>query len=234
MEKPKIRVYLDETRHLSTNQGPMVLGGLWGDEDECISFNNKIKLVKSRHNIPFRQELKWTKVGGFSQLGYYKEIIDTFLETPGINYRGVVIDKKIVKNDLFGQTDDDFYYKMQYLVVRNVASHKNGKYRLFFDYKDTWSKYRASRTAEFLKSTAKLAENDFEAQPLHSDEVSALQVADFLNGLIAYANSDPSSQKSDAKKQLVEYLSSKSQTCLTCDSPSANEKINILIWQPKD
>ena len=46
-----------------------------------------------------------------------KEIIDTFLETPGINYRGVVIDKKIVKNDLFGQTDDDFYYKMQYLVV---------------------------------------------------------------------------------------------------------------------
>ena len=70
MEKPEIRAYLDETRHLKTNIGPMVLGGIWGTKEICASFNNKIKMIKIKHGIPTRQELKWTKVSA-AKLDFY-------------------------------------------------------------------------------------------------------------------------------------------------------------------
>ncbi len=235
MDKPEIRVYLDETRHLKVNSGPMVLGGVWGTRDECASFNNKIKMIKIKHNVPIKQELKWTKVSP-AKIDYYRDILRLFVDEPDINYRGVVIDKELIDNDLFGHTDDDFYYKMQYLVIRNIASHRSGKYRLFFDYKDTWSSYKANRTVEFLQNTAKLNEDDFEAQPLRSDEVALLQVADFLNGLLAYANSSDITKEtgaSVAKKKLVRLLQEETGICLNCSSPNASEKINILIWEPK-
>lgn len=232
MEKPEIRVYLDETRHLKTNDGPMVLGGLWGIKDACASFNNKIKMIKIKHGIPTNQELKWTKVSP-AKINYYKDILDAFLNEPGINYRGVIIKKEIVDYKRFDFTEDDFYYRMQYLVIRNIASHNVAKYRLFFDYKDTWSNYKANGTVNFLEKTNSLAGDVFEAQPLRSDEVTLLQVVDFLNGLFAYANSDPNNQKSEGKKELVRMLEEKSGICSTCDSPMASEKINILIWQPK-
>ena len=112
--------------------------------------------------------------------------------------------------------------------------HRLAKYRLFFDYKDTWSNYRANRTADFLKKTTSLSGDDFEVQPLRSDEVVLLQVADFLNGLFAYANSAPEQQKSNGKKLLVRMLEDRSGICPTCDSPMASEKINILKWRPKN
>ncbi len=232
MEKPEIRAYLDETRHLKTNIGPMVLGGIWGTKEICASFNNKIKMIKIKHGIPTSQELKWTKVSP-AKLDYYKEILKTFLNEPGVNYRGIIIDKQLIDYERFGLTEDDFYYRMQYLVIRNIACHRLAKYRLFFDYKDTWSSHKANGTVDYLKKTGRLAGDDFDAQPLRSDEVALLQVADFLNGLFAYANSNQSEQKSEAKKELVRILEEKSGVCPTCDSPSASEKINILIWQPK-
>ncbi|MBR3138759.1 DUF3800 domain-containing protein [Candidatus Saccharibacteria bacterium] len=232
MEKSEIRVYLDETRHLKVNDGPMVLGGIWGPKDNCISFNKRIQMIKIRHGIPTNQELKWTKVSP-AKIEYYKDVLISFLNEPNINYRGVIIDKKLINNKLYNLTDDDFYYRMQYLVMRNIASHRVAKYRLFFDYKDTWSNHRASGTVDYLKKTSRLAGNDFEFQPLRSDDVTLLQIADFLNGLFAYANSNSSQQVSEAKKELVKLLEEISGVCPTCNSPSASEKINILIWQPK-
>ena len=232
MEKTEIRAYLDETRHLKTNDGPMVLGGVWGLCDACISFNKKIKAVKLKNNIPTSQELKWTKVGA-KKLGYYKEIIDAFLEDDDINYRGVVINKDFINNEMLGYTDDDFYYRMQYLVVLNIASHRLAKYKLFFDYKDTWSNYKANKTVDYLKKTGRLVNDEFSAQLIQSEESTILQVSDFLNGLVAYANSDSGKQVSSAKKELVRYFAKKIEMDLTKSSSSASEKFNILIWQPK-
>lgn len=189
-------------------------------------------MVKIKHGIPTHLELKWAKVSP-AKLEYYKDILATFMGEQGINYRGIIINKEYINNEFFGHTDDDFYYRMQYLVIRNIASHKLAKYRLFFDYKDTWSSHKANNTVEFLNKTKRLAGNEFDAQPLRSDEVALLQVADFLNGLFAYANSALSEQQSPAKKELVRTLEEVSGICPTCDSPNASEKINILIWHPK-
>ena len=88
MEKSEIRVYLDETRHLKVNDGPMVLGGIWGSKEDCISFNKKIQMIKIRHSIPTNQELKWTKVSP-AKIEYYKDVLISFVNEPNINYRGL-------------------------------------------------------------------------------------------------------------------------------------------------
>ena len=227
----EIRIYLDESRHLKTNNGPMLLGGIWGTFDNCKTFNNRIKSIKHQHNIPINQELKWTKVGN-GKFDYYADILRAFIEAPGINYRGIIIDKSLVNGEKYGKTDDDFYYKVQYQIIRSIALRKKAQYRLFFDYKDTWSSYRANETVKFLKNTERLKDDSFTAQPLRSDEVSLLQIADFITGLVAYANS--SVQNSETKKSLVTLLEQETQTTLRCTSPSFNEKINLLIWTPKE
>ncbi len=240
MNKDEIWVYLDETHHLPNNESPMVLGAIWGTPEDLRTFSRKIKVLRAKHDIPTNRELKWTKVSP-AKLQYYLDINKTFLTDNKINYRAVIVDKSLINNVAFHQTDDDFYYKIQYLVIRNIAERHIANFRLFFDYKDTQSSYRCKRTVSFLKAALSSSDdkrfiNDtYDAQPIRSHEAIPLQVVDFLNGLIAFANVKNTSLRktSKSKRRIVDDFKKTSGLNISVNTPYAMDKVNLLFWRPK-
>jgi hypothetical protein len=226
------RIYIDESCHLATNDGFMVLGAVWGTAESLADLHLRVKLLKRKYGLPTRREVKWTKVSP-KMLDYYKELVDAFMDSEGTNYRAVIIDKDGVDNKTFCQTDDDFYYKMLYLVVRTIAEKQCCGFRLFVDYKDTRSDTRSKKLAEVLGNTGALTGRDFIAQPIRSYESTPLQIADFINGIVMYSKKPKGAQDSAAKLKIVEYLKKKTGLTLNEDTPRFESKFNLLFWKSR-
>ena len=223
-------IYIDESGHLTNNGSIMVLGAVWGSKEALAALTGRIKGIKEQFEIAPRREVKWTKVSP-RKLDYYKALTDAFCEMDGINYRAIVINKNLIHNDVLEQSEDDFYYKMTYLLVRNIVEKRPKSFRIYLDYKDTQSNNRCKELANFLGNTAVFAGREFEAQPIRSYESTPLQIADLFNGVLAYANKTDT--QSEAKKSLVEYVKEKSELDLKTDTPRYEEKFNLLFWEPK-
>lgn len=227
-------VYIDESGHTDDpNCGDMVLGALWVSVSQLSLLTDAVRTIKKKHTITPRREIKWTKVST-AKLDYYKDLVDAVFDTEQANYRAVVIDKSKVDYEARGITQDEFYYKMQYLLVRTIAEKRHGDIRLFLDYKDTWSGVETTKLAKYLNNTGSLHNKSLRAQPLRSHEVVGLQLADLFTGAVMYANRSPEKQLSDAKKQLIAHIEDRSKQKLTDGTPPSAEKLNILLWRPKE
>lgn len=228
---PTINIYSDESRHLS-NQGPyMLVGSVWCYSEHTDSIRDKISLVKRKHGIPPRREIKWTKVSK-AKISYYEDLIRLFFDEDELNFRATVIPKGQLRHDLFGQSVDEFYYKMQYVMLTNIIRKRVGNFRIFLDYKDTWSYVKSQRLVEYLKQKTDFANRTFSAQPVRSYESSLLQIADLLIGAVAAKNAaDVSSQS--AKGKLIKLIEELSLQPLNVQTPYGVDKFNILMWQPK-
>lgn len=227
-----INIYSDESSHTNDGKGFMLLGAIWAAPDIAKQLAKQVKLVKLKHSIPTRREIKWTKVG-LKKIDYYKDLIDLFVNNDSINYRAVIVDKSELDHSIFNQTHDEFYYKMQYYLVRNIASQKQGDFKIYLDYKDTWSTDRCKKLTSYLSNTGSLIGKNFSAQAVRSHEVTALQISDLLTGTVAYANKTPEDQSSQAKQQLTEYLQSRIGQKLTIETPFGVEKFNLFFWKSR-
>lgn len=227
-----INVYADESSHTNDGSTTMVLGATWMDSDMAQLLSGKTKLIKMRHDISTHREIKWTKVSN-QKLDYYKELVDLFIDTDGLNFRAVVVDKTRLDHERFGQTSDDFYYKMQYYLIRNIAEKCLGKIKIYLDYKDTWSGKRCHKLAEYLSSTNKLHSQAISAQPVRSHEAVAIQLADLISGAVMYANKERSEGDSTAKLDLVRYIEQKTGQSLKKETPYSVEKFNLFFWEPR-
>lgn len=225
-------IYIDESSHINDGVGTMLLGAIWSDPQTIKQFSEGIKLIKLRHDISPRREIKWTKVSQ-KKLDYYKELFNLFWSNDSINFRAVVVDKSILDHEKFDQTPDDFYYKMQYYLVRNIAEKRTGPFHLYLDFKDTWSNSRCQDLTKYLKNTRPLAQKDFSAQAVRSHEVTALQVADLVTGAVMYANKPRTDNDSKAKLELVSHIEEKVGQKLKEESPYGIEKFNIFLWEPR-
>lgn len=225
-------VYIDESRHVGDNDGKMLLGALWLDNAQLSTLSDAVRLIKKKHEIAPHREIKWTKVSG-SKLEYYKDLIRLFAELDRVNYRAVVIDKEKVDYEAYGKTQDEFYYTMQYLLVRNIAEKRLGEVRLFLDYKDAWSGKRSHKLADYLNNTGSLHNKSLTAQPLRSHEVIGLQLADLITGAVMYANKPKDEQKSQAKLELIALLEELTGQALAQGTPYGVEKFNLFFWEPR-
>lgn len=226
-------IYSDESSHINDGSSIMLLGAIWTDPETAKKLAANIKLVKLRHEVTIRREIKWTKVS-IKKLEYYKELIDLFIDDDNINYRAVIVDKTTLDHEKYNHTHDDFYYIMQYYLVRNIAEKRSGPFRIFLDYKDAWSNIRCKELSEYLKGTAKLSSKVFSTQPVRSHEVSALQMADLITGAVMYANKARTDNDSVAKLELVKYIEDKVGQKLTLATPYEIEKFNIFIWESRN
>ncbi len=224
-------VYIDESRHIGSD-GKMLLGALWLDKVQLSILTDGVRTIKRKHSIASHREIKWTKVSK-GKLDYYKDLLRLFVELDNVNYRAVVIDKEIVDYEAHGKTQDDFYYTMQYYLVRNIAEKRIGDVRLFLDYKDAWSGKRSHELVRVLKNTHNLNNSSITAQPLHSHEVVGLQLSDLITGAVMYANKPKSEQQSDAKLALVVLLEELTGQPLTKGTSYSVEKFNLFFWEPK-
>jgi len=232
MEKSIINIYSDESNHINNGSTFMLLGAIWCSPEAAKTLSGKIKLAKLNHGISIHREIKWTKVSQ-AKIEYYKDLIDIFVDDDSLKYRAVIVDKNTLDHELFNQTEDDFYYKMQYYLVRNIAEKRFGPFKIYIDYKDAWSNKRCLELSRILSNTTTFMNKTFDAQPVASHQVSALQLADLITGAVMYANKPAGENQSLAKKGLVNYIEKRIGQKLTIETPPALEKFNLFFWEPR-
>ena len=224
-------IYCDESCHLEhDNQKYMVLGGIICEKNNRKIIKNELVSIKIRNNIKENTEIKWNKVSP-SKLNYYKELVDYFFNNEMLRFRAMIIDKGQIDHKKFNQTHDDWYYKMYYELLKNLAEPKDNNY-IYLDIKDT----KSARKVEGVKDYLNMRMKEFEYEPIkhiqsiNSQESPILQLADFFIGAIGYRNREMFNQESasTAKTELMKYIVEKSGYSLVKSTLLSEKKFNLF------
>ncbi len=227
-------VYCDESCHLEKDHQPsMILGAIWCPLEETHAISVRIREIKVRHALKPDFEIKWTKVSP-AQLRFYLDVIDYFFDDDDLHFRALVVpDKSKLDHQAFGQTHDDWYYKM-YFDMLKIILDPDARYRIYLDIKDTRSVTKVARLHEVLSNNM----YDFSRQiierlqTVRSHEVEPMQLADLLIGTVSYANRGLST--SPAKLTLVERMRERSGYSLTRTTLYREDKVNLFCWRASE
>lgn len=229
-----INIYSDEANHLKDpSQGNfMVIGSVWCKKENVKALSDAIRKVKEYHGYKKTAEVKWTKISR-KNIALYEDLIKVFFDSE-VGFRAIVIPKDQLDHQMFNQTDDDFYYKMQYLMVTNIVRNNNpAKFNVYIDYKDIWSHTRSVKLSEYLGNKADFNHCEFSAQPVRSHESELLQLADVLIGAIAYRNNHFGKNQDAPKHRIVCLVEERALQRLNQISPPTAQKVNIFMWSPR-
>jgi hypothetical protein len=226
-------IYCDESCYLLNDRNDiMILGGISCPIQYVRTINNNIKQLKLKYNLNNKIEIKWTKVSG-SKINLYKELIDLLVDTPYLNFRGIIITGKTnLDHEAFNQDHDTWYYKMYYYLIREMVRIGN-VYRVYVDIKDT----KSADKIIFLQHVLNNSLYDFynetveRIQTVRSDEVNILQLTDLIIGALSYINRGLVS--SQTKVELTNYLSSRVGLDLMHTTSRDTQKFNIFKWSPR-
>jgi hypothetical protein len=227
-------IYCDESCHLEhDHQGVMVLGAVWSPSARVADLAKASRDLKQEFGLAREFELKWVKVSPARQ-DYYTAALDWFWNTPDLHFRCLIVaDKTRLDHSTFGQTHDEWYYKMYFDLLKVIIDPQQ-RYNIYLDLKDTRGAGKVRKLHEVLSN----AQYDFSRsiieriQLVRSHEVELLQLADFLTGLIAYVNRGQSG--SSAKLALVQRLRQHSGYSLTRTTLLRENKINLFRWQARE
>lgn len=226
-----INFYGDESNHLLKpgDNSPMVLGAIWGASSSTRKIATRMRDIKGRHGVGRDFEVKWTKVSP-GNLDLYLDIVDLYLDSSDLNLRAVLIpDKGLLRHEEFGQSHDDFYYKMWYQLFEPLLTRSN-QYRIYLDHKDARDQMKANELHHYL--CGRLRDHNKQAlvrvQTVRSDHVEQIQLCDLLIGAIGYANRGLES--SDAKLAIVRALQQGTGYDLTQTTLLGETKLNMLRW----
>ena len=82
-------------------------------------------------------------------LEYFKKIVDLFLDTQDLQFRAVVVDKTKLNHEQFGQTHNEFYYKMYYYCLIRLVDTQAENY-IYIDKKDTKGTNKIRKLKEII------------------------------------------------------------------------------------
>lgn len=227
-------IYCDESGHLENDEiQVMTLGALWCPSDLRKSIQRHVREIKRRHGLALDFEVKWSKVSP-AQLDFYRALIHLFFGDNRLHFRAVVVpDKKLLNHSAFpGQDHDLFYYKMFFLLLREILV-RDDTYRIYLDIKDTRSQEKVRRLREVLCN----ANYDFDRymirsiQQVRSHEVEQQQLVDLLIGAVGYANRGLTT--SNAKTSLIEEIRRLSGRSLTRSTLPSERKLNVFRWEAR-
>lgn len=226
-------IYCDESCHLKSNDGKyMLIGAVYCPKSKVKKINEYIKYVKENYNISNNIELKWHKIDRKTER-LYLDIINYFFNQDYLKFRVIVIDKTTLDHEKYKQTENDFYYKAYYEMLRYIITPDNS-YNIYPDIKDTNSYYYHQVMLSFLriKIMDLNSKTIKKVQPIRSYESSILQINDILIGALSYyyRNLNTNSCKLNIIKEI--------QRLYDCplDQTTAynNTKFNIFIWKSKN
>jgi hypothetical protein len=211
----------------------MVLGAIWSPLARVSELAKAARNLKRQFGLAPDCELKWVKVSKGRQ-DYYEAVLDWYWNTPELHFRCLIVpDKNILDHEVVGQTHDDWYYKMYFNLLKVIIDPQQ-RYNVYLDLKDTRGAAKVKKLHEVLSN----AQYDFSRsiieriQLVQSHEVELLQLADFLSGLIAYANRGL--HGSTTKLALVQRLRGHSGYSLTKTTLLREGKINLFRWHPRE
>lgn len=227
-----LNIYCDESTHLPNDGYPfMVLGAIVCPAALSRGVAVRLREIRAKHQIQSDFEIKWTKVSP-AKLDFYLDVIDYFFDDDDLNFRSVVAPKQGLDHERFGQTHDDWYYKMMFYLIRNVIPAQDEAF-VYFDKKDTKGQDKINRLRDVIAN----AEYDFSRsnirrlQIVESHHVGLLQLADLLIGAVNYANRGDIA--SEAKLRLIERIRERSGVSLTRTTLLSETKMNIFRWRAR-
>jgi hypothetical protein len=169
-----------------------------------------------------------------AQVEFYHDVLDYFFDDDDLCFRAIVIpNKSKLRHSAFGQTHDEWYYKMYFDMLKVIFS-PHARYRVYLDYKDTQGAAKVEHLHKIICNNM----YDFShqiverMQLVRSHEVELLQLADLLIGAIAYANRGLNG--STAKTTLVSRMRERSGYSLTRTTLYRENKVNLLRWQARE
>ncbi len=229
-----INIYCDESCHLPHDNSPiMVIGGIMCPANIVRSITEKIFRIKKEFHIYKYAEIKWTKVSQ-SKLPMFKALVDLFFDNPDLNFRAVIATgKQQLDLEKFGLSYDDWYYRMYYLVLKELV-RIGYSYSIYIDIKDT----RGAQKVETLKTVLNHTLYDFyndtikRIQLVRSDQIQLLQLTDLFIGAVCYDNR--AFGTSEAKMELIDYIEKRSGRPLQHSTPRTEDKFNLFKWVPQE
>lgn len=225
-----INLYCDESCHLENDRQPvMVLGTVWCRQEKAREIAVRLREIKAAHGFPPTFEIKWTKVSPAKQ-DFYLAVLNYFFDDDDLHFRTWVAHKAGLRHADFGQSHDDWYYKMVFGLMEPLLQ-PDACFRLYIDKKDTRSAQKVVKLHDVLCNNL----YDFKrtilerVQVVESHAVEQLQLADLLIGAVGYVNRGLAGNA--AKEALVARI--RQRTGYTLERPTLlrEPKFNLFIWR---
>jgi len=227
-------IYCDESCHMEHDHKPvMVLGAVWCPTESARRIADAVREVKTSHGLSSHFEAKWTKVSP-GKADFYTDLINYFFAEDELHFRAVVIaDKTQLEHEAYGQTHDEWYYKMYYTLLRILVENQE-RCRIYLDIKDTRGGAKVRKLEQILRSTIGDRRGEIVewVQIVQSHDVQQIQLADLLIGAVCYAHRGLSTNA--GKLAVVREMESGISRKLTGTSPRAETKVNIFHWRPTE
>ncbi len=228
-------VFCDESCHLQNDNSPvMVLGAMYCPKDKKRHIYSDIRAIKQKHGMSSYFEIKWTKVSE-SKVEFYLELLDYFWGNADLNYRGLVATgKQQLDHQKFNEGDYDLWYYKMYFRMLDPIVHQDNEYHILVDIKDTRGGGRIRKLKEVMCNNI----YDFNGEvithigQINSKESEILQLADLINGAIAYhyRELEESSEANMGKVKFLKALQEKQNIARNTDRNAS--KFNLFIWTP--
>ena len=226
-------IYCDESCHLvSNNSKYMLIGAVYCPKFKVKKINEYINHLKTNYNLSNKIELKWNKVDKKTEK-LYLDIINYFFNNDDLKFRVIVIDKTKLNHKKYNQTENDFYHKAYYEILKYIIIPGNS-YNIYPDIKDTHSYYYHQITLNYLR--IKMSDTNKKTikkiQPIKSYEAPILQINDILIGALSYYYRNLSTNS--IKLNIIHEIQKLYQNNFDISSSYSNTKFNIFIWKSKD
>lgn len=223
-------IYCDESCHLPNDgEQVMVLGATSCPLDKTKEITKRLREIKKKHGLHPNFEIKWGKVSQ-AKLLFYLDIVDYFFDDDDFIFRCVVIDKTTINHQKYSQTHDEWYYKMMFLLLRNIVKPR-AKSFIYLDKKDTQGGEKVKKLHNVLCNSNYDFNQDRikRVQIVESHHVEQMQVADLLLGALCYLNRGL--QSNEAKRVIIERIKERSGYQLNASTLPSEPKFNIFYWR---
>lgn len=226
-------IYCDESCHLKSNNSKyMLIGAVYCPKFKVKKINEYIEHLKENYNLSNKIELKWNKIDKKTEK-LYLDIIAYFFNNDDLKFRVIVIDKTKLNHEKYNQTENDFYHKSYYEMLKYIIIPGNS-YNIYPDIKDTNSYYYHQIMLDYLRF--KMSDTNKKTikkvQPIRSYEAPILQINDILIGALSYYYRGLSENR--IKLTIVNEINKFYQNSFDVSSYYNNTKFNIFIWRSRD
>ncbi len=225
-------IYCDESCHLQSNNSKyMLIGAVYCPKSKIKKVNEYIHHLKENYNLSNTIELKWNKVDKKTEK-LYLDVINYFFNSDYLKFRVIVIDKTMLDHEKYNQTENDFYHKVYYEMLKYIIIPGN-TYNIYPDIKDTNSYYYHQVMLNFLR--IKMSDSNKKTikkvQPIRSYESPILQMNDILIGALSYYYRQLDTNQT--KLKIIDEIKRLYDGNLDTTSFYSNTKFNIFIWRSK-
>src|SRR5690554_5718178 len=111
----------------------MIIGAIFCPKDKVKEYSEYLVNLKKNYNLSDKIELKWNKIDKKTEK-LYINIINYFFKENNLKFRAIVIKKDTLNHKKYNQTENDFYHKSYYDMLKHIIISGNS-YNIYPDIK---------------------------------------------------------------------------------------------------